>query len=129
MHYQPQMLSKRSIDFCEVSHEEYVRGIIQGISAAEEPLHHLHIGMLHSLFKEGIPQNKNIVINGQEQMDSWGFDTHNVVYLSNKPFFKLLSEYPQIKLSKIASDITGRCGELIEYFNENTKRLCNFRSP
>ena len=105
---------KTKHSYCEVSNEEYLRGIIKGISAAEEPLIDLHIGMLHSLFKEGIPQNKNIVINAAGADASWGFDTLNVVHLNNKPFFKLLLKYPQIKLTKIASDITGRYGELIE---------------
>ena len=105
---------KTKHSYCEVSNEEYLRGIIKGISAAEEPLIDLHSGMLHSLFKEGIPQNKNIVINAAGADATWGFDTLNVVYLNNKPFFKLLLKYPQIKLTKIASDITGRYGEFIE---------------
>jgi len=105
---------KTKHSFCEVSNKEYLQGIIKGISAAEEPLIDLHGGMLYSLLKEGIPQNKNIVINAAGADATWGFDTLNAIYLSKKPFFKFFLKYPQIKLTKIASDMTGLYGGLIE---------------
>ena len=98
----------------EVTTKEYLQGILKGISEAEEPLGHLHAGLLYPLFKAGIPQNKNIVISGAGADATWGLDTLDLLYLSNKPFFKLLLGYPQIKLMKIVSDITGRGGGLIE---------------
>ena len=100
--------------YWEISNEEYQRGIIQGIAAAEEPIIDLHSGMLHSLFRDGIPRDKNIVISGAGADATFGFETHNAIHLSNKPLFKLLLKHPQIKLTKIASDITGRGGGLIE---------------
>jgi asparagine synthase (glutamine-hydrolysing) len=105
--------------YYEVTNEEYLRGVIEGISAAEEPLNHLQSVMMYLLFKGGLPQNKNIVITGGGA-EIWGLELQNIIHRSNKTLFKLLSTYPLITLLKTASDITGRGGGYIDLLNSTS---------
>jgi len=93
--------------YCEFTNEKYLRGFIEAISAAEEPLHHLQSVMWHLLFKEGIPHNKDIIIKGHSADTVWGFHLLNFLYNSNKMLFKLLLRSP-VKLFEIASRIAGQ---------------------
>ena len=99
----------------EVTHDEYLRGVIEGISAAEEPLFHMQSVLLFLLFKDGIPKHKNIVIMGQGADGIWGLGLHNDIYRSNKIMFKILSKHPFISLIKIASNVTGRGERFVDF--------------
>jgi asparagine synthetase B (glutamine-hydrolysing) len=68
----------------EFSTREYLQGLIRGIAAAEEPLHHLQSVLLHLLFGR-LPQNKNIVISGEGADSSFGSLMNNRVYRINTP--------------------------------------------
>jgi asparagine synthetase B (glutamine-hydrolysing) len=93
--------------YYEVTNKQYLRGFLEAISAAEEPLDHPRSVLLYLLFKRGIPQDKDIVLSGHGADVVWGLGLHNVLYRSNKMLFKLLLNSP-VKLLKIASRITGR---------------------
>jgi len=93
--------------YYEVTNKQYLRGFIEAISAAEEPLNHLRSIMLYLLFKEGIPQNKDIVMSGLGADTIWGLGLLNVLYRSNKMLFKLLLKSP-VQLLDFTSRIAGR---------------------
>lgn len=44
--------------------DQYLPGFVESISAAEQPLPHMQSFLLHLLFKDGIPKNKHIILNG-----------------------------------------------------------------
>ena len=93
--------------YCEFTNEKYLRGFIEAISAAEEPLHHLQSVMFYLLFKGGVPHNKDIIIKGHGADTAWGSYLPNFLYNSNKMLFKLLLRSP-VKLFEIASRIAGQ---------------------
>ena len=86
--------------------KQYLHGFLEGILAAEEPLHHLQSVMFYLLFAEGIQKNKNIVISGQGADGVFGLPFHRSIFYSEK--FKLLSKYPFLKLLKFTSHLTGK---------------------
>ena len=74
------------------STKEYLYGLIESISKAEEPVHHLQSVMLYLLFKKGIPKDKDIIILGEGADGIFGNSLHNSLFLSEK--FKILSKVP-----------------------------------
>ncbi len=49
----------------ETTNKEYLIGLIEAISIAEQPLLHMQSVLLHLLFRDGIPKTKHIVLSGQ----------------------------------------------------------------
>jgi len=78
--------------YFSASIKDYLSGLIEGISSAEEPLHHLQSVMLYLLFKNGLPKDKDIVILGEGADSSFGTSLHNSIFLSEK--FRILSKVP-----------------------------------
>ncbi|MCF4102651.1 asparagine synthase-related protein [Gillisia sp. M10.2A] len=80
----------------DFSNNDYVRGVIESIYLAEEPLFHLQTVMFNLLFKN-MPNNK-IVISGQGADGFFGSPSHNRLYNSNKLKYRLLSFSPLPKI-------------------------------
>ena len=95
-------------NYYEPTNEQYLHGIIEAISIAEIPVHHLQSVAYYLLLKGGIPSNKDIVICGEGADTVWGDNKMNIIYNSNKMLFKLLLKHPINKIFKIASCLTGR---------------------
>lgn len=116
--------------YYEVTNEQYLRGFIEGISAAEEPLHHLQSVMFYLLFKRGLPKKKDIVICGQGAGTIWGLNLHNTLYRSSKKLFNFLLKYPIVELLKLASQITGRGKNFInDALRYKIKKNCPLKNP
>jgi asparagine synthetase B (glutamine-hydrolysing) len=92
--------------YYEPTNQDYLRGIIEAINNAEEPLHHLQSVLFHLLFKKGIPPEKQIIVNGQGAGTTFGSNYH--LYAHNRIFFKLLSKRPAINLLKKISKFSPR---------------------
>jgi asparagine synthetase B (glutamine-hydrolysing) len=86
--------------YYEFSTKEYLSGFIEGIAAAEEPMHHLQSVLLYLLFGK-LPQNKKIVISGEGADSSFGSSTNSRVYRLNTLPIQLILNF--LKLSQIAS--------------------------
>ena len=63
--------AQSAADYFETNHSyqdimisEYPQGLIRAISLAEQPLPNLQSVLLYFLFKDGIPKNRDIVLNG-----------------------------------------------------------------
>jgi len=89
------------------STNEYVHGLIEGISKAEEPLNHLQSAMLFLLFKKGLPKDKDIIISGYGADSIFGTAHHNYLFHSEKlnmilkfPFIYQLLKYAPLKTGK-----------------------------
>jgi asparagine synthetase B (glutamine-hydrolysing) len=100
--------------YYEVSNEEYQKGFIEAVQAAEEPIHHLQSVMFQLLFKNCIPTNKNIIISGEGADGVWGFSFHQTLYRNSKLFYRILSQEPFLRLLKIMSKLTGRGIGIVE---------------
>jgi len=79
-------------NYFSTSTKEYLSGLIEGISKAEEPLHHLQSVMLYLLFKNGLPKNKDIIVLGEGADSGFGTPLHNSIFKSEK--FRILSKVP-----------------------------------
>jgi len=80
-------------NYYEPTTQEYLTGFLEAITLSEEPLHHLQSVLFHLLFKNGIPQDKKIVVHGQGAGFSFGNVTR-YLYLKDKRIVKLFSKKP-----------------------------------
>jgi asparagine synthetase B (glutamine-hydrolysing) len=106
------------------STEQYLNGFIEGISSAEEPLHHLQSVLLYLLFKEGIPKEKNIIISGLGADGLFGTTTHYNLLYSKKitKFFKYLPPGLLKKLNR-----TGfKNNSMLKFVNRKIIRISDF---
>jgi len=105
--------------YFESTTQEYLKGFLEAISLSEEPLHHLQSVLLHLLFKEGIPRDKKIVIQGQGAGFSFG-NFRGYLYWKDKKIIKVLSKKPLKKILTPISKISGKGNEFIKILNEST---------
>lgn len=88
-------------DIIEFDNKSYLRGLIQSIYYAEEPIHHLQSVLLYLIFSEGIPTSKRVIFNGQGADICWGESYHNDVKLANKTLFKIVRNLPKSFTTKL----------------------------
>ena len=79
-----------------MKNEDYLRGFLEAVNAAEEPIHHLQSVLFYLQFKEAIPENKDVVISGHGGDMVFGSPFQNYNYIadkmSEKSFFHFLSK-------------------------------------
>jgi len=94
------------------STKEYLHGVIEGISKAEEPLNHLQSAMLYLLFKKGLPKDKDIIISGYGADGIFGDAHQNYLFNSEKfnQILKLQFFYQKIKSASLK---TGKGQHLV----------------
>jgi len=91
----------------ETTTQDYLFGLLEAISLAEEPVHHLQNVCMHLLFKRGITKDKRIVFRGLGAGGAFGnFD--NYLCMKDKAIFRFLSRRPLRGALKAISSITGR---------------------
>jgi hypothetical protein len=81
-------------EYHEPTVDEYLRGLINAIVEAEQPLLHMQSVLIHVL-KNKIPENKNMILNGQHQAQLGGNRGVQSYKFSKSPLFKLL-DYTRI---------------------------------
>lgn len=98
--------------YYEVKPEDYLYGFLEAISIAEEPLHHLQTVMMYLLFKDGLPETRDIVILGHGGDNIFGLDVRNSLYNSEKmgkrALLKLLSKKIFLNSLDFGSHCLGR---------------------
>ena len=99
--------------------KEYLYGFLESISVAEEPVHHLQSVMLYLLFKNGIPDDANIIASGEGADGVFGMSLHHRIYRWNrhKAIYKSLSLDPTFFLIKLVSRIIKRGYGFISIIN------------
>jgi len=76
--------------YLEMTVEDYLRGLVEGISIAEEPIQY-HAVLFHLLFKKGIPKERRIVICGQGADTLFGSDVNADLFRIQKNWkYKIL---------------------------------------
>ncbi len=97
----------------------YLFGLLESISVAEEPIHHLQSVMLYLLLKNGIPDGGNVVVSGEGADAIFGMGPHHRIYNWNnhKTVYKLLSVDPIFLLLKRVSRIVKRGNGCINTIN------------
>lgn len=80
---------KASHRYFEFTTNEFLTGLIQGISAAEVPLHHLQSVLLYMLF-DRIPREKKVVLSGLGADGIFGPRMNWYINRLNMPFMQLL---------------------------------------
>ena len=93
--------------------KDYLYGLIECISVAEEPLHHLQSVMMYLLFKNGVTKEKNLVISGEGADGCFGTNLHYSIYISRKlsmlykfPFFTKIAKFSPFGKMKLQSFIS-----------------------
>ncbi len=104
---------------CQTDINEYLYGFLESISTAEEPIHHLQSVLLYLLFKNGIPDDRNIIISGEGADGIFGMSLHHWIYRWNrhKAIYKSLSIDPIFFLIKLVSRIAKRGNGFISVIN------------
>jgi len=76
--------------YLEMTVEEYLHGLVEGISIAEEPIQY-HAVLFLLLFKRGIPKDKRIIICGQGADTLFGSDINADLFRIQKNWkYKIL---------------------------------------
>ncbi|VVB62042.1 Asparagine synthase [uncultured archaeon] len=102
--------------YYEPTNKEYLIGFLEAVFNAEEPLHHLQSVLFHLLFKKGIREEKQIIVNGQGAGTTFGSNSY--LYIQNRILFKLLSKSPSINLLRTGSKFSPRVKNLVDILNK-----------
>ena len=105
--------------YYEFSTNEYLHSVIESIYFSELPLHHLQSSCLNLLFKNGIPKNKKIIIQGQGAAGYFG-NFRNYLYYKEKLPFKLFFYKPVNKIMGKINSITGLGGKTINFLYKSS---------
>jgi len=117
-------------EYYEPTNNEYLRGFVEAVSAAEEPIHHLQSVMIYLLFKKGLPQSKDIAVSGFGADGCWGWALLEAMHRSSKKLFKLLLNPLMVRPFRIASQVTGRGGYFIDTsLKWKSSRNCSLQDP
>jgi asparagine synthase (glutamine-hydrolysing) len=105
--------------YYESTTSNFLKGFLESISFSEQPLHHLQAICLHMLYKDGIPQNKKIIIEGWGAGGAFG-NFRNYLFYKNKMIFKLLTKKPFQFILKSLPKISNLGEKTIENLLKST---------
>jgi asparagine synthetase B (glutamine-hydrolysing) len=74
--------------YINIGDDEYRRELIETVWAAESPIPAMQSVLLHHIFKKGIPEPKNIILNGQVSEESLGWRAINYIVYSYRKKMK-----------------------------------------
>jgi|GEM_PF-139238 len=87
--------------------KEYRLALIDSIAFAEQPVHHLQKPCFQELLKNGIPENRQVVVQALGAGGAFG-NFRNHLYLRNKPLYHLLCGCAFRTSLELLSRFTGR---------------------
>jgi asparagine synthase (glutamine-hydrolysing) len=100
--------------YYKFSPTDYLNSIIESIYFSELPLHHLQSACLNVLFKNGIPKNKKIIVQGQGAAGYFG-NFRNYLFYKEKYPFKLFFYPPVNKIMGKINSKTGWGGKTVNF--------------
>jgi asparagine synthetase B (glutamine-hydrolysing) len=95
--------------YYEPSSKEFLVGILEAISYAEEPLHHLQAVLFHLLMKYEIPREQRIILCAQGAGSTYGYN--EFFYLNEKRkklLYRFLETNSSLSLLKLISKMVRR---------------------
>jgi asparagine synthase (glutamine-hydrolysing) len=95
--------------YYEPSSQEFLTGILEAISYAEEPLHHLQAVLFHLLWKNEIPNQQRIILCAQGAGSTYGYN--EFFYLNEKRkklLYRFLETNASLSIMKLISKMVGR---------------------
>jgi len=107
-------------EFFAPSLPDYVRGVVESIAVAEEPIVHLQSVLMMLLFRDGLPPGRGAVVVGQGADGAYGLRLHGkVLKLEAKarqyePWRRALTFGPALGALRIASMTVRRGGGLVQ---------------
>jgi asparagine synthase (glutamine-hydrolysing) len=93
--------------------EDYLRGFLYSIGAAESPVVHLQSVLLYLLFKSGIPENISVILSAEGADTVFGTDIRTMIYKYKKWPRRVLTINPVPVLLRIILR-SGRRGKEIQ---------------
>jgi asparagine synthetase B (glutamine-hydrolysing) len=108
--------------YYEPSVNDYLFGFIEAISFSEEPLHHLQSVLLHLLFKNGIPDNKKILVVSQGAGVTFGYFP-KFPYMKDKPITKILLKKPIKKMVNMTFQSSEKGRNIIETLDKSNSKV------
>jgi len=115
--------------YYEPTSEEYLRGVIEAINAAEEPLNHLQTVVISQLIKQGIPPKKKLIISGLGADGLFGNELQNKIFRGNKRLWKMMSKQPLLAMLEKASALTSKGKGFVKFLKEKERLTCSFQNP
>jgi asparagine synthetase B (glutamine-hydrolysing) len=95
--------------YYEPSSQEFLTGIFEAISIAEEPLHHLQAVLFHLLWKNEIPKGQRIILCAQGAGSTFGYN--EFFYLNEKRkklFYRFLETNFSLSILRLVSKTIGK---------------------
>jgi asparagine synthetase B (glutamine-hydrolysing) len=95
--------------------EPYLYSVIESIAVAEVPTIVEHAGAFLELFRNALPREKQIVLNGEGADTFFGLKTHRLLSIqeNHRRLLKVLSSPPVLAPMQWTSDRTGRYGSVM----------------
>lgn len=116
--------------YYEVTTKEYLRGILEGISAAEIPLKNPQLVMFHLLYAGGLSEGRNIVISGEGADGVFGLPFHNSLFRAEKwTKVKLLSKCVSSKWLEYISRVIGKGKKYARFYSHVNRRAIPISDP
>jgi asparagine synthetase B (glutamine-hydrolysing) len=100
--------------------EDFVRGVVEAVAAAEEPVVHLQSVLMLLLFRHGLPPGKGAVVVGQGADGAYGLRLHERIQrlqrraLRYEPWRRVLTFGPTLGALRLASMSVRRGTGLVE---------------
>ena len=103
------------------THEEYLKGSIEAIAAAEMPVHHLQSVLMHLLCRDGIDASRPDIVNSHGAGLAFGNARSFFYWRRRHPWFRAVQIPPVITLLRFINYHTGRGGSWLQ--NATKSRL------
>jgi len=116
-------------EYYEPTAEEYLKGLIESIYYAEEPIHHLQSVVMYLMFKNKIKQNENLIVSGFGADGIFGCGLQNKINRSNNLKWKLVAHQPFISLITAASKITSKGVHFVKFIKTKKERNVPLNNP
>ena len=124
--------------YFEPTADEYVRGLVESIAAAEVPVHHLQSVLLYLLFKDALPRVAQVVLTGEGADSLFGSEELMPVFHQERRLFSLrenpvtsriLSAAPVFVVLRSLLALIGRGGQFWSTFAAASQRNLPLDDP
>ena len=119
--------------YFEPTPEDYVRGLVESIAAAEVPVHHLQSVLLYLLFKDALPRGAEVVLTGEGADSLLGSDELMAVFHRERAqpaASRLLSAAPVYVVLRALLALIGRGRSFLEHnFGPHFQRNLPLEDP